>query len=39
MTLDMGEHEENQQIGDVQHHFVMWLQVKQLLHLLSFQYM
>ena len=37
MTLEMGEHEENQQICDVDH-FVMCLQVKQLLHLLSFQY-
>lgn len=36
MTLDMGEHEENQQISNV-YHFVMCLQVKQLLHLLSFQ--
>lgn len=36
MTLDMGEHEENQQICDV-YHTVMCLQVKQLLHLLSFQ--
>lgn len=27
MTLDMGEHEENQQICDV-YHFVMCLQVK-----------
>lgn len=36
MTLGMGEHEENQQICDV-YHVVMCLQVKQLLHLLSFQ--